>query len=116
MNMAYQFPGATGDFPKLVKSLAGLPDGEIDYWNDIAVGIYKKRHNYPKSIESYFKDYHWVHLDKPYPSCPKLEGDWEIIERQFITYVKGTCFKINHYRLISCFQKYIEDSDIPSIL
>ncbi len=116
MNMANQFPDASIDFPKLVKSLASLPNGEIDYWNDIVIGIYKNRHNYPNNIESYFKDYRWVHLDKPYPSCPRLEGDWEIIERQFITYIKGTRFKINHYRLSSCFKKYIEDGGIPLII
>lgn len=115
VHMPIAYPDVSRDFPKLIKTIATLD--EFDFWDDLIMGIYKNAENPALNLQSYFKSIRWIHLNKPYPTCPEITSDWSLIEDIYVTNVEGTKYKVEKDALFnSPLKDYAVDKSIPSLL
>lgn len=114
--MVIGYPDVSKDFPKLIKTLSSLNDN-FDYWDDFVVKIYENANNPKFELQSYFRNVDWVHLDKPYPTCPELEDDWMFVKNRYVTHIQETTFKVNQEKLSSSpLREYVEDKKLPNLI
>ncbi len=115
--MPVSFPDVSYDFPNLIRTIASLEKSEFDYWDDLVMGIYKSSRENKSKLKSYFKKTNWIHLDKPYPSCPELTNDWSFIKDRYVTRVTGTRYRVEKNALHSGpLKQYAENKKIPNLL
>ncbi len=115
--MPISYPDVSKDFPKLIKTLSTLENEEFDYWDDLIMGIYKNSENPELNLQSYFKNIRWIHLNKPYPTCPEITSDWSLIKDLYVKHLEGTKYKVKKDELLnSPLKEYAEDSQLPSLL
>lgn len=115
--MPIKYPDVSRDFPKLIKTIATMKKKEFDYWDDLIMGIYQNSRKSKTGTESYFKKLHWIHLNKPYPTCPEITSDWSFIKDRYVEHVIGTKYRVNKDLLLSGpLKEYAMDENIPSLL
>jgi hypothetical protein len=114
------YPDVSKDFPKLVRTLGTtFSEGIFDYWDDLVLKIYQNAENPNLDLQTYFKKVQWVHLDKPYPTCPELESDWAFLKDRHVFLVdeKQTKYKVDKEILLgSSLAEYAENKELPSLV
>lgn len=115
--MPISYPDVSYDFPKLIRTLGTLEKEVFDFWDDLIMGIYENAENPDLNLKSYFKSIRWIHLNKPYPTCPDITSDWSLIRDIYVTNVGGTKYKVEKEALFnSPLKEYASDEHIPSLL
>ena len=114
--MVIKYPDVSKDFPKLIRTLASL-ETDFDYWDDLVMKIYQNSDKPGLNLESYFKKMHWIHLEKPYPTCPEIEDDWLFLKNRHIKHVGGTKYRVDLQSLLnSPLKEYAINEDIPNLI